>query len=336
MAHREILGDATQILSPLSGLSVDQIVEKYSNNKDLSTAILKEPLDFENSFLAEHERFLQVGTTRLRTSHNIKHQHGEGPIYLFFHGLGGNLTQFEPLLRLLGELNEGFVAMDLPGFGLSEEQDGYQMLQVTQVIHDAFLQITDHRKIILVGHSMGCHLVLHFATLFGLEFDIKDSVFLSPPAPTLPQLQKVSTRLALSVLCRLPFLFDWYRSYFDQSKGLESSGIKQFFYEGDCYRKFWQFHYNVQIRSRSLVAYLRGWVPVDWPKVGVIPSAVVITGEKDPVTPLDNAKTFFHALEEHIRHTKFISIEDCSHNICFDQPEQVAKQFLEEVINRHG
>lgn len=69
---------------------------------------------------------------------------------------------------------------------------------------------------------MGCHLVLHFATLFGLEFDIKDSVFLSPPAPTLPQLQKVSTRLALSVLCRLPFLFDWYRSYFDQSKGLES------------------------------------------------------------------------------------------------------------------
>ncbi|CUS24448.1 LAQU0S16e01948g1_1 [Lachancea quebecensis] len=336
MDYGDIPGDAAQILSPLSGLSVDQVVEKYSNNKDLSTSILQEPLDFKNSFLAENERFLQVGSTRLRTCHNIQHQHGGGPIYLFFHGLGGNLTQFEPLLRLLGELNEGFVAVDLPGFGLSDEQDSYQMLQVTQVVRDAFLKITSHKKVILVGHSMGCHLALHFATLFGMDFDIKDSVFLSPPAPVLPQLQKVSTRLALSVLCRLPFLFDWYRSYFDQSKGLQSSGIKQFFYKGDDYRKLWQFHYNVQIKSRSLVAYLRGWVPVDWSKVSLIPSAVVITGENDPVTPLDNAKTFYHALEEHIHHTKFITIEDCSHNICFDQPQRLTKQFLDEVINRHG
>ncbi|SCU95095.1 LANO_0E09252g1_1 [Lachancea nothofagi CBS 11611] len=337
MSRERIVSDATRLLTPSSGLSLDDVVQKYATKTNLSRQILQDPQDFSNEFWTQFQQYLVVDGSRLRVCHNLPIQHGDGPVYVFIHGLGGNMTQFEPLLRLLNELNEGFLAIDLPGFGYSEEWPKYDMLEITKVVERVVHKLTERKKLVVVGHSMGCHVAMHFILNFDTEYSIRDMVFLSPPAPNLPQLNTLTARLGLFVLGNLPVLFDWYRIYFDQSKGLQSSGIMQFFHNDEPYRKLWQFFYNVQIKSRSIVQYLRGWAPIDWSSKSFerLNSTVIITGDVDPVTPLATTKSFYAALES-VRNRNLIILEGCSHNICFDSPKEVAQQFLTAVVDRHG
>ena len=92
MERKTIIQDATQLLEPLSGLSIDEVILKYNENKGLASKILSDPLDFQNRFLADNEHYITTGTTKLRICHNVAHQHGTGPVYVFIHGLGGTLS----------------------------------------------------------------------------------------------------------------------------------------------------------------------------------------------------------------------------------------------------
>ncbi|SCU88125.1 LAFA_0E10880g1_1 [Lachancea sp. 'fantastica'] len=336
MDRNQLIGDASKALVPTSGLSTDEIVQKYVNLGDLNRQILKNARDFNNEFWVRYESYIDLKEVKLRVCQNLSEQHGSGPIYLFVHGLGGNMTQFEPLLRILAELNEGFVGLDLPGFGYSSELDQYDMVHVVGIVEELLQLLTQRRKLVLVGHSLGCHVVMHFISEFSFKYDIREALFLSPAAPDLPQLKAPLTKLGLAVLSRVPALFDWYRIYLDQNKGLESSGIKQFHHQADIYRKLWQFFYNVQIKSKSIIQYLRGWTPINWSSEAVtsLPSAVVITGKLDTITPLSTATSFYEALAP-VKRRNLIVVEDCSHNICFDRPDEISKLFL-DVVERHG
>ncbi|CEP61928.1 triacylglycerol lipase LALA0_S04e03840g [Lachancea lanzarotensis] len=336
MERKQLVTDACKVLKPISGLSTDEIARKYAYASDLNRQILKDARDFNNEFWVKYENYVNLEGIRLRVGQNLSEQHGNGPIYVFIHGLGGNMTQFEPLLRILAELNEGFVVLDLPGFGYSSELYDYNMIRVVEVVEELLQSLTERRKVVLVGHSLGCHVVMHFVSEFSSKYDIREILLLSPAAPDLPQLKAFFTKVSLTVLSKMPVLFDWYRIYFDQSKGLDSSGIKQFHYQADTYRKLWQFFYNVQIKSRSIVQYLRGWTPINWSSEAItrLPSAVVITGKLDPITPLSTATSFYEALEP-VRRKDIILVEECSHNICFDRPDEISELFL-DVVDRHG
>ncbi|SCV03156.1 LAME_0H08152g1_1 [Lachancea meyersii CBS 8951] len=336
MDRKRLASDACKLLKPMSRFSTDEIVLKYAELGDLNRQILRNPRDFTNEFWVKFEKYGYVEEKRLRVCQNLTEQHGNGPVFVFIHGLGGNMTQFEPLLRLLAELNEGFLALDLPGFGYSDEMTEYDIATVAGIVEKTVQIHTQRKKLVLVGHSLGCHIVMHFISEFASNYDIRDAVFLSPAAPDLPQLKSLMASIGLWVLAKVPVLFDWYRTYFDQKKGLESSGIKKFHHKSDTYRKLWQFFYNVQIKSRSIIQYLRGWTPINWSSdtVAGLASAVVITGKLDPITPLSTAKSFYAALDP-VRRKDFIEIEECSHNICFDSPNQIVSHFL-DVIDRHG
>ncbi|KOH00519.1 triacylglycerol lipase [Saccharomyces eubayanus] len=355
---------------PLSGRPLDEIVKDAENAGDLVTYI-RQPevsLDFKLKFIAVHEEFFSVQLpdrqSRIRTCHNLGDKGIQNEIvFVFVPGLGGNLEQFEPLLKLLDSEQKAFLAFDSPGFGQSSEWEDYPMLKVVELI---FVLVCDvfkkwptggssdddtnpfnGRKIILVGHSMGCFLACHlYEQHLAILSVVEKFVLLTPPKAHIEQLSK-NRRLfqwALYGIFKLPWLFDIYRNKFDQVKGLESSGIKQYFYQDNDdvklkYRKLWQFKNNISNKSRTILGYLLGWVTVDWDKFSVmltqsdIKQDIILFGAaKDPVAPIKNFKYYEDTInKEYLR--KVIILPDCSHNLCLDRPELVCKMFLQEVIN---
>ncbi|SCU91680.1 LAMI_0E06832g1_1 [Lachancea mirantina] len=325
MSPEDIVQKSTQLLDPLSGKSVQEVVEFYSVFDPISSKDLKEPLDFENEFFQEHCEFVELKNgAKVRVCRNLHQGEQPGRIWLFFHGLGGNITQFEPILRVLDALDEHFLAIDLPGFGESSEWAEYPMLEVVKCVDSV---VGDVNKLVLVGHSMGCHLALHYQHLFREHRKIERIIFLTPASAVLPLLRRRAVRGALLVMFYMPFLFDYYRENFDQNKGLKSSGIVKFFYEGHPYRKLWQFSRNVKINSRSIIGYFRGWEPITWDTLTLDFDCVVVGADHDPITPLDGVKEFYNRLTT-AHSAELVVLGDCSHNVCLDQPVKVAELFL--------
>ncbi len=91
---------------------------------------------------------------------------------LLLHGVGGRWTTWTPLLRAAqaaGRLTQGVVAVDLPGFGRSENRLNHlDSLQVAGEL-GAYLRELGYSRVRLVGHSMGGLLALDMAARPQLE-----------------------------------------------------------------------------------------------------------------------------------------------------------------------
>ena len=317
--------------------------------------------DFRTTFITNFESYVKINGKKLRVCHNFqngKFVNDGHPLHLFIHGLGGSLGQFEPLLRLTHLKGKKFLTLDLPGFGQSDELESYSMKSVIETIRSVVDLATGNQKslgentqlkLILTGHSMGCYLCLHFFETYSKNYDIRKIALLSPPKPIMTSLSKRNywTQWALWGVFKLPFIFDLYRNYFDQTRGLSSSGMKRFFFNNDPndydlrYRKLWQFHSNVQNKSRSVVGYLLGWDAINWEKVNTLVDkndkqgsdlhVLVFLGKNDQVTLPEDVKQFYESFENK-NNTKLIEIPNCSHTLCFDAPLVVCELFSENVL----
>lgn len=337
---------------PLSGRSLEAIVKAYEDGSSLMESIKRPEAyqDFRTKFIEENEAYVQIEEPErsfLRVCHNLRDSNDYDEVFLFIHGLGGTLEQFEPLMRVLDETGKKFLAVDLPGFGKSDQWDRYDMIDVVGGIHQALLKVTGSsgsHKLSIVGHSMGCYLSIHYFMKYHNINTISRIVLLGPPKPTIDRLAKDRywTQIGLRTGLNFPWLFDIYRERFDQCRGLNSSGIKQFFYrEGDListYRKLWQFHNNVQIKSRSIFGYFLGWRKIDWPKLNEMlsdeacrTSVIGMCGDNDSLTPVQCLIDTLELLPD-LKAKKSIIIEDCGHNLCFDHPRPVVEKFCESVM----
>lgn len=344
---------------PLSEEPLDAIIKRYEG-PDLVKK-MHEPaadLDFGTKFIRKHEEFIPLGSNfpsveinggRLRCCHNLRKGTSASAekeqLFVLLHGLGGNMEQFEPLMRLLDSEDKKFVAIDLPGFGKSDEWANYLMDNVVKAVHHTvillFSMYQSYSKLTMVGHSAGCYILIHFLTNYQNSFQFGKCVLLAPPKRTVDVLSKENhlIQFGLKAISKIPWILDIYRERFDQNKGLASSGISRFFYrDGDItnkYRKLWQFHNNIQIKSRSLWNYLLGWQEINWSKVDstlTTVSIVIMCGANDVVTPLSNAqdmlKCFTNAQDKNL-----IVIPECGHNLTFDYPELFLANFSQAVLS---
>lgn len=72
---------------------------------------------------------------------------------ILLHGAGGNYREFMTLMRLLyREYN--FIAVDLPGFGLSEALKTFSIDKLVTDIDELILSM-NYKKPVLMGHSLG-------------------------------------------------------------------------------------------------------------------------------------------------------------------------------------
>ena len=185
----------------------------------------------------------------------------KSPVVIFLHGLGGQMSQFEPLLGVLSLCLE-VISLDLPGFGnskmhfskkekmlteMNEEQKDKVSRSVRKMAKGDFctdniiailfrfirLTVPEDKKIVFVGHSMGTHLAIHLAKRLPRN-KVESMVLLSPPP--LEDDIKVDDQESTSISSRLlswwkwiircPYIFNAFRVW-DRLEGLESLSVSR-------------------------------------------------------------------------------------------------------------
>jgi len=142
------------------------------------------------------------------------------PVILLLHGFMGNIDEFEPAIKLLGD-DFSYLTVDLPGHGKTQVLGGdeyYSMGNTAQGLID-LLDELKIAKCFLVGYSMGGRLALYLTLHFPERFY---QVVLESASPGLPteaeQLERVkrdaqiARKLARTVAKSdfAAFLLNWY------------------------------------------------------------------------------------------------------------------------------
>lgn len=308
---------------PLSGLSIEEVITKYRLASSLKNAVLGSPLDFQNESIQSNLEIINIQNTKLTTCHNLYSGIGSEEIVVLIHGLGGNLTHFEPLIAEYTKRNKCFLTFDLPGFGESDDLHEYDMDRVVLLIYALVKEKCPRSKFRIIGHSLGCILSLHLSAM--LKDECTHLTLISCPKLEYPVLRNRLAGLALKLLWNFPGIFDFYRNYFDQNRGLESSGIRNFYCrEGNEYMKLYQFYRNIQTSSRSIVGYLRGFKDVQ-----VLENNVpihLIYGDKDCISHIpDITQGEWIKVDD----LKLDVVELCSHNCLLDATRETIGLIVE-------
>ena len=112
-------------------------------------------------------------------------QKGSGDLIVLLHGSGSNIKLFANLIELLSK-KYTVVAMDMPGFGESEEPpSAWCVDDYVQFVID-FLKDYDTKQVMLLGHSFGGRVIIRMHARESLPFDITkvilvDSAGIMPP-----------------------------------------------------------------------------------------------------------------------------------------------------------
>ncbi|CUM67622.1 uncharacterized protein PRCAT00005323001 [Priceomyces carsonii] len=263
-------------LSKESSLSVDGVT--------LSTMHIPHPL----------HSFMKKDSKNIPEHINIERELQEAPVLLFIHGLGGQMSQFHPLMGLLSQCLE-IVALDLPGFGNSrlefhesarmvssftEEEkhrisssiskmnwDDFSTDNIVKIVRQFTKQaIPADKKILLIGHSMGTHLAIKLAKCLP-PHTVEGLILLSPPGlgndiDGGTQQSNPSTISMLKIFTYVPWLFNCFRVW-DRLEGLESKSVLRQLCKDDhtisMYSKLRQLRWNMDINSNIILKYINGF-----------------------------------------------------------------------------
>ncbi|CAI5757958.1 unnamed protein product [Candida verbasci] len=222
---------------------------------------------------------------------NIKKELEESPILVFIHGLGGQMSQFEPLMGLLSQCSE-IISLDLPGFGNSKLnfKKGYKIVSeisnadkerisssVAKMTYDDFKtdnivsiifefiqqNIPENKKVVIIGHSMGTILSIKTARKLPAH-KVEGLVLLSPPDIIDDTIEGIITSqqktvAMLKIFTYIPWLFNTFRIW-DRLEGLASASVKrQLSNETSFYNKLRQFRWNMDVESIITLKYVNGF-----------------------------------------------------------------------------
>ena len=123
-----------------------------------------------------------------KTVNNIKinyEQKGSGDLIVLLHGWGSNIKLFANLIDLLSK-KYTVVAMDMPGFGESQEPPSAWCVDDYVDFVIDFLKDYDNKQIMFLGHSFGGRVIIKLNSRKNLDFKISkvilvDSAGIMPP-----------------------------------------------------------------------------------------------------------------------------------------------------------
>lgn len=120
-------------------------------------------------------------------------QKGSGDLIVLLHGWGANITLFENLINLLSK-KYTVVAMDMPGFGKSQEPpSAWCVDDYVQFIID-FLADYKAEKIIFLGHSFGGRVTIKMCNRKDLPFKVDKAILVDSAGILPPKSNKKSFR----------------------------------------------------------------------------------------------------------------------------------------------
>lgn len=135
---------------------------------------------------------------------------GEGELVVLLHGWGSNIKLFANLIELLSKKYK-VVAMDMPGFGESDEPPAAWCVDDYADFVVSFLESYRTDKVMLLGHSFGGRVIIKLNSHKNLPFEITKVILVDSAGILPPKSNKKSFRTR------------WYKF----CKGILSTGLMQ-------------------------------------------------------------------------------------------------------------
>lgn len=240
---------------------------------------------------------------------------------LFIHGLGSSADRWLDIPDAMSLLSLHSVAIDLPGFGLSDKPEiDYTIAKFVQVVAD-FIRKTKMQRASIVGHSLGGYIA---AQLAAEQSDIVDrlvlidtSGMLDGPTPLLKQYleaamnpEKKGVRAVLEQLVADPIR------------------IPEVLVDGFIYRMMHQAGAKHAFKS-AYENSVNTQIGADRLRLIKAPT-LIIWGRRDKLIPLEYFRTF----QESIAGSEVVIVEDAGHAPFAEKPaiacEILHKFLLEE------
>jgi len=254
---------------------------------------------------------LNVDINGLNINYNLK---GDGELIVLLHGWGSNINLFENLIQLLSKKYR-VVAMDMPGFGESDEpNEAWCVDDYVDFVID-FLKPYKAEKISFLGHSFGGRVIAKMQINRNLPFII-DKVILVDSAG-------VKSRKSFQQKVKL-------RAFKVTKKILSVKIIKSTFPEAlDYWRgKFGSSDYNTSTPiMRQILVNVINEDLTQYFELNVA-ETLLIWGKNDNETPVSDGRL----MEERMPNAGLVILDNCGHYSFLEQ-QYVFNKVISSFMN---
>lgn len=231
---------------------------------------------------------------------------GEGECVLFLHGWGANIKLFDGLMNVTAQKYRT-VALDLPGFGESEEPKSSWSVDDYAAFVIKFTESLGLEPAVLIGHSFGGRIMIKLLS-GGLMPNVTKAVFIDAagikPKKTLKQKFKLATYKAGKLLLSLKPI----KAIFpDALENLRKS------------RGSADYNSATPVMRETLVKVVNEDLTELLPKIKA--SSLLIWGTLDTATPISDGEAF----ERLIPDAGLVRVQGGSHFAFLDAPELCAR-----------
>lgn len=229
------------------------------------------------------------------------HESGEGTLVVLLHGWGSGIKPFD---ALIAQVEKGYkvVALDMPGFGLSDEpKEPWDVSRYVKLVKE-FISGFSAEKVILLGHSFGGRVIIKMMNE-ELPFSVEkiilvDSAGVKPEATTKQKINTYTYKTGRKIMETAPM-----RKLFpDAVENMRNSrGSEDYRAASPMMRQT-----LVKVVNEDLTEYM--------PAIKV--PVLLIWGEHDTATPLADAKI----MEKLMPAAGLATIPNAGHYSFLDQP----------------
>jgi pimeloyl-ACP methyl ester carboxylesterase len=244
---------------------------------------------------------------------------------LFLHGLGGNLTAWDPQRKYFENLGYTTIAIDLRGHGLSERPNDRAKYTPEIIAKDVLCIINDYKinNFVLVGHCIGGMVALVLTASHNVK---PKALVLIATTYQLPSLATFVERLKIldfssDVLNQLPFLLGKPgHSPMKQFKGTHDLSPRRIL--SDIFNTTVQSYISLcsnffNFNGRKLLS------KINCP-------TLIIHGGKDIVFPAKIAPK----LHKYIKNSKLVLLPNANHILVLNNPDElncIINQYLKQI-----
>lgn len=255
---------------------------------------------------------------------------GKGSTVLLLHGLGGNISHWEPAIKVLSQKHQVY-AIDFPGYGTSNKtaQDtSADILNFYADVVEKFIKEKKLGRVTLVGHSMGGQVAIITALKYPAR--IKKLVLVAPAGLETFTQQEGAALIAATQ----PHQFE------SQDEPAIRASYKNNFYENpskaeDLVQDRLRLKNCPDYKNYTMVvsAGVKGMLnqPVRSLLKKIKQPVLIIFGDSDALIPnpflhpsLTREKMIGEAIDDMFR-SKFIMIPQAGHLVQYEKPEAVSK-----------
>jgi 2-hydroxy-6-oxonona-2,4-dienedioate hydrolase len=271
-------------------------------------------------------RYLEAGKSPVvNNSSNTDYNSSKVQNVLFIHGLGSSADRWLDIPDALSLSKLHAVALDLPGFGLSDKPTDldYTIREFTKVVA-SFMRHAGIAKASIVGHSLGGYIAAYLATEHSNLVDklvlVDSSGMLDGPTPLLQQYLDAATNPSRQTV----------RAVFEQLVA-DPARIPDVLVDGFIYRinqpgarYAFRSAFDNSVYTQIGIEKLK---QIGASKI----STMIIWGMKDSLIPMKHLRTF----QEAITGSQTVIVEDAGHAPFAEKPA-IVSEILRQFICKKG